>query len=452
MWYTGGIARAFMVIRRVYNFLFGVGCVLTSPFYFLKMWRRGGWRQGFGQRFGFYGSTIKQILSNREVVWLHAVSVGEANICTRLVAALRKELPSMKMVVSTTTSTGMAELRRRLPAEVEKIYYPVDSAGCVRRALRAIHPRAVVLVEAEVWPNFLWHLADLHIPVFLVNARLSERSFRGYHRLRGVFRPLFAGFAAAGCQDPADAARLAMLGCRPDRIHVTGNLKFDAAAVADAASLDVKDLLIRAGAAPNAPVLVAGSTHAGEEVILAEMTRRLRTESPDLFLVLVPRHVERMREVVQELNRCGIRFVCRTELAVDTCPSTAGVECLVVNTTGELREFYRAASVVFVGKSLTARGGQNPIEPGALGKPMVFGPNMQNFTAVARAFVEAEGAIQVSDASQLEVVVRDLLGDEARRRQLGTNALNVVRANSGAVQRSAEFIGRQLRKEERATP
>src|SRR5258706_9569971 len=201
-------------MKRFYNFSFPLFFWLSAPYYFLKLLRRGQWREGFGQRFGRYSSKIKQAVTNRHVLWIHAVSVGEVNISTQLIRALEPRLPNLKIVVSTTTSTGMAELRK-LPSHIQKIYYPIDRREYVSRAILTIHPEAIVLVEAEIWPNFLWRAFDLQIPVFLVNARLSARSYQGYKQFGFLFRPLFASFSVVGCQNEADAERLRALGCQP---------------------------------------------------------------------------------------------------------------------------------------------------------------------------------------------------------------------------------------------
>jgi 3-deoxy-D-manno-octulosonic-acid transferase len=431
-------------MRLIYNILFAIFFTLSAPFYFLKMWRRGNWRGGFGQRFGRYDGKLKQSLTNRNILWLHAVSVGEVNICTQLIRAIEPRAPNLKIVVSTTTSTGMGELRRILPTHIEKIYYPIDARRIVRRALSVLHPVAIVLVEAEIWPNLLWMAADRGLPIFLVNARLSEKSFRGYKRFSFIFEKIFRTFAGVGCQNEEDAARLRELGFRPEKIQVVGNLKFDAAKLDDRRLLDVPGMFAQIGVKQNAPVLVAGSTHAGEEAILAEMFLRLREKFPDLFLVLVPRHFERGKEVGRELESRGVKFIYRSVITSETRHQPSELNCLLVNTTGELRFFYEHASVIFVGKSLTAEGGQNPIEPGALGKAMVFGPNMQNFLQIAEMFVKRNGAVQVSDAVELEQTFACLLADESRREALGKNALQVVRENLGAMERTVEMILSQL--------
>src|SRR5690348_8100931 len=208
------VGKIIFTMRTFYNILFPIFFALSSPFYFLKMWRRGNWQNGFGQRFGQYSSKLKQSLTNRNILWLHAVSVGEVNICTQLIRAIEPRAPNLKIVVSTTTSTGMGELRRILPTHIEKIYYPIDARRIVRRALSVLHPVALVLVEAEIWPNLLWNAGDRGIPVFLVNARLSEKSFRGYKRFGFIFEKIFKNFAGVGCQNADDAGRLRELGFR----------------------------------------------------------------------------------------------------------------------------------------------------------------------------------------------------------------------------------------------
>jgi 3-deoxy-D-manno-octulosonic-acid transferase len=234
------------------------------------------------------------------------------------------------------------------------------------------------------------------------------------------------------------------LGCRPEAIRVVGSLKYDAAKLDERRLLDVPALLRQVGVKPGAQLLLGGSTHAGEEAILAEQFLRLRSRFPDLFLVLVPRHFERSREVGSELEARGLRYAYRSEIMDQTQFEPGKIDCLIVNTTGELKYFYEHATIIFVGKSLAAQGGQNPIEPGALGKAMVFGPHMQNFAEVAREFVEQQGAVQVRDAAELERALAELLADESRREQLGRNALKVVHENLGAIDRTVDMIVEHL--------
>ena len=426
-------------MRLIYNFLFDIGFLLSAPFYFLKMHRRGSWADGFWERFGQYSAKLKQALTNRRTIWVHAVSVGEAALCVRLIEALSARLPNHKFVVSTTTSTGMAELRRRLPTEVSKIYYPIDRRKHVQRALGMVNPEAMVFVEAEIWPNMVWGLQRRGIPYFLVNARISDRSYRGYRWARGLFEPFFQGFAGIGAQNQADAERLMKLGARTEAIQVVGSLKFEGGSVGHA-RLDARALLDQIGVPVTAPILVAGSTHAGEETILAGIVERLRERFPDLFLILVPRHHERGGEVGKELGRLKVPVVYRSEITSKTRKAAGTVHCLLVNTTGELRHFYEVADLVFVGKSLTAQGGQNPIEPATLAKAVLFGPHMENFAQIVPQFLDRGGALQVADESELQQRIGELLEDPARRRLMGQRAAEVVQSNQGGLEKTVQMI------------
>jgi 3-deoxy-D-manno-octulosonic-acid transferase len=426
-------------MRLIYNVLFDIGFLLSAPFYFLKMHRRGSWADGFWERFGHYPAKLKQALTNRRTIWVHAVSVGEAAICGRLIESLSSRLPNHKFVVSTTTSTGMAELRRRLPADVSKIYYPIDRKKHVQRALGMINPEAMVFVEAEIWPNMIWGLQRRGIPYFLANARISDRSYRRYRRARRLFGPFFKGFAGIGAQNQADAERLKHLGARPEVIQVVGSLKFEGGSAAHA-RLDARALLEQLGVPDKALVLVAGSTHSGEETIIASVASRLRERFPDLFLILVPRHHERGGEVGKELGRLKVPFVYRSEITPKTRKTPASIHCLLVNTTGELRYFYEVADLVFIGKSLTAHGGQNPIEPATLAKPVLFGPHMENFAQIVPQFLDRGGALQVADEAALERAIGDLLADPARRQLMGQRAAQVVQANQGGLEKTVQMV------------
>jgi 3-deoxy-D-manno-octulosonic-acid transferase len=334
----------------------------------------------------------------------------------------------------------MAEYRRRLPSRITKIYYPIDRRKFVRRALATINPEIVILLEAEIWPNFLWRADALNIPVFLLNARLSDRSYPRYKRLGWLFRPLFSSFAGVSCQNEEDAQRLRAVGCRPDTVRVVGNLKFDAAGLTENRPVDVRELLRQIAVPEDALILVAGSTHDGEEMLLVDIAARLRKKFPKLFLILVPRHSERCGELSMKLRAHGVRFILRNAIIASTQLNPGEVDCLLVNTTGELKFFYEPASVVFIGKSLTAIGGQNPIEPAALAKPVVFGPNMQNFKDIVRLFLARDAAVQAKNPQELESALAALLENPARCTELGRRAQAVVADNLGSIERTIDMI------------
>lgn len=427
-------------MRWLYNVLFGLGFVASAPWYFLKMARRGDWRPGMRERFGHYSTGLKHALTNRDAVWVHGVSVGETNLALQLAPALQERLPNYKFVMSTTTSTGMQQLRNGASRDVSVIYYPLDFRKCVQRALAVIHPEVMVLMEAELWPNMLWGLSRRGIPVILVNARISARSFRRYRMAGFIFRELFGRFAAVGAQSQADADRLIALGCRPETVHVLGALKFDSAAITGPLRVDVGAVLKQLGVDPGALVLVGGSTHAGEEAMLGRVAQRLRGKHPSLFLIVVPRHQERGAEVGRDLAAVGAKCEFRTMVTPAFQRKPGELDCLIVNTTGELRAFYARADVVFVGKSLLAKGGQNPIEPAALGKPVLFGPHMDNFPDIARRFRDSGAAQEVQDEAALEAAVDALLSDREAARAMGARAKEIVEESQGALKRTVEMV------------
>jgi len=441
------------VIRVLYQLLFTLLLIPAAPFLVIKMLRRGQWTHGFGQRFGRYDAPLVEELAGRETLWLNAVSVGEVNLTVRLVAMLRQRLPKTTLVVSTTTTTGMAELKRKLPDDVLRIYYPLDQRSFVRRALTTIRPAAIVLIEADFWPNLLWEAQAEGIPVLLVNALISERSARRYRKFGMLFRHLFASFDRVFCADSIDRQRLISLGCRPDAVDVVGHPKFDTAFQPDENPLDVRSILDQIGLPREATVFLGGSTHAGEETTLARLYLQLKADHPDLFLVLVPRHFERANEVARDLRGMGIEVVLRTELPSSPPDLSVAPHCLIVNTTGELRHFYREADVIFIGQSFVEGGGQNPIEPAVHGRAIIAGPKMETFKAILPRFLEQDALIQVPDAKELAVAVRDLLDNPGKRANLGQRARKVVEDNQGALQKTADGIVARLSEPgERSSP
>lgn len=428
------------LIRFGYQVLFAVLLVLASPLLVLKMLRRGQWKEGFGQRFGFYPKAWTQELNEADVLWLNAVSVGEVNLTVRLVALLRDRLPETRIVVSTTTSTGMIELRKKLPGDVIKIYYPLDLGSAVRRALGTLRPKAIVLIEADFWPNLLWEAQAADVPLLLVNALVSERSARGYRRFGFLFRPLFASLDRVFCADEIDRKRLESLGCRPEVMAVVGHPKFDTADSVDDHPLDVRGILDQLGLDRSSPILLAGSTHAPEESFLAKSYLALRKTYPELFLVLVPRHFERAGAVADELRAMGIEVFLRTEIPRSPPETAAKPRCLIVNTTGELRYFYPEADIVFIGQSFVEGGGQNPIEPAVHARAILTGPKMETFKAILPEFLARDALIQVPDLDALRASIDQLLAHPEERRAMGRRAKEVVDQNQGALTRTVDGI------------
>ena len=434
-------------VQLFYTVFYSLGFIVLSPLFLYKMWKRGKYRENFLQRFGCYSPELRAKLAGKthSRCWIQAVSVGEINLALLLIPALRARLPQVQLIVTTTTSTGYALARERLPQDVTLLYFPQDFPPCVRRAYSLIQPDFIVLMETELWPNHVWLGARRGIPLFLVNARMSPRSARRYQRLRALFHTVVNKLSLVCAQSQDDATNFSSLGVSPDRVKMTGNMKYDASLPKPGGKqINTREILTGIGVSPEQLVLVAGSTHPGEEEILFDLVNRLRVKFPTLFLILVPRHVERTPDVVRIARAKGVNFLLRTDVPARPAHA-ASPDCLIVNTTGELRWFYDVATVVFVGKSLVGEGGQNIIEPAATGVPVVFGPNMQNFKAIAAEFVAAGAGVQVADVAALEHELADLLTNAARRKKIAAAARAVIDQNVGATQRNVELIERALR-------
>ena len=438
------------MIRFIYNLFWPVGLLFFLPGYLLKMVRRGGYRKKFGQRLGRYDRELRIRLSNQRSTWLHAVSVGEVNVALKLTGALRALEPDLHCVLTTTTTTGFAMASQNAPSWMEVIYTPLDYWPIMRRAFAVIRPRRIVLVEAEVWPNLTAQAHTSRIPLVLVNARLSPRSELRYRQFRFFVAPTFRLLDLVCVQEPADADRWQRIGVERSRIKCTGSIKYDPNVQAQTETVAASPWHGWSVPARDGSVLFGGSTHRGEEEILAKVFLRLRQQFPSLRLFIAPRHVERLPEIRAQLDALGLRVALASEAGTGREASDA--DCLLLDTTGELQRWYDIASVVFIGKSLTAQGGQNPVEPILAGKPVVFGPHMENFATLAKALVSKNGAIQVRDADFLERTVAELLRDTKARQCLVQNAREVLSSHQGATARAASLINKVRSEQEQACP
>ena len=425
-------------MRFLYNLVWPIGLLLFLPRYLVKMFRRGGYRRKFGQRFGIYDTAVRSRLSAQQNIWLHAVSVGEVAIALKLARAIIETYPGARFALTTTTTTGFAFAEQNASPEIEVMYSPLDFWPITYSAFAAIRPQCIALVEAEVWPNLVALATARKIPLALVNARLSPRSERRFLKFRRFVAPLFRQLDLVGVPEPGDVARWERLGVDRERIRRTGSVKFDpgGAAGTGKVAVGIGDDPGNAVIADR-PVLFGGSTHRGEEEILAQIFLRLRKELPQLLLFLAPRHVERAGDLKKQMEKLSLGVILTSDLER---ARTDRMDCLILNRTGELRKWYEVASIVFVGKSLTAIGGQNPVEPIEAGKPVVFGPRMENFATLARELVANDGAVQVRDETELEQSFRDLLQDSARSRGLVENARRTIDAHRGATERTADLL------------
>lgn len=424
------------LVRFFYNLVFPFVLVALLPGFAVRIFKRGKYRHKFGQRFAIYSERVQARLSQGGATWVHAVSVGEVLIALKLIRELKQQDPSLRVVLSTTTSTGFALADKEKSDWLEPIYNPIDFYGIARRAMRLIRPKQFILVEAEVWPNLTAEAKAVGATVALVNARLSPRSEKRYSYVRPITAALFNQLDILCVQEPTDAERWKALGVRPEKIVCTGSIKFDDARDDERARRDFRPLLKELGVAADVPILLAGSTHAGEERILGEIFLKLRESFPTLFYVAVPRHAERWKEIRDSLKQIGVHMALRN----GENDAYAPFDGLIVNSTGELRDWYDCATLVFVGKSLTAKGGQNPAEAIAAGKAVVFGPHMENFPTLSAQLVREQGAIQVADAEALESTLRSLLSDSRKQASLAANGAKCLAGHRGATARTVQQL------------
>ncbi len=422
-----------------YNILFTLVFCLLLPRFLWRMARRGGYRRGFSQRLGGYPTDLTARIAARPRVWIHAVSVGEMYVALRTIDALRTRVPEFGYVVTTNTSTGHAVAERLLDAGDVLLYVPVDLPPIMRRALDTIRPAAVLLVECELWPNLIRLAHGRGIPVMIINGRMSASSFAGYRRLGWVVRPTLAALHRLLVQTAEDAERLRILGADPGRILVTGTAKYDLTPAPGGGDVQ-RAWLAQMGVGATDPLIVGGSTWPGEEEVLLRVWSRLRRKHPALSLLLAPRHAERGPAVAEAIRAAGAAVLRRSRGTADAPPPARAPAVLLADTTGELAGFYACATVVFVGKSLCAEGGQNFIEPAMLGKAVITGPHLENFADVAAAFRAADAIRQVADETQLEAALDLLLTDAVAREAQGQRAAAVVAAQRGSVMRTAEAV------------
>ncbi len=443
------------LVYLIYNLLLPVFLILSVPGYMVKGIKRGNLRRNFAQRFGQLPNSILQLPV--KPLWVHAVSVGEVLVAAKIIRAILRKEPEKRIVLTTTTTTGYRVAEKELARQVIVIHNPVDLPMIVRKVVQKINPEKLILVESEVWPNLVKHLKSKGIPVLLANARLSPRSEGRYRKVAGIIRPIFQLINKTSVPFDSDVARWGAIGIRPDSITVTGSVKFDES-VAASPDAKIKELTgwLKENDYTGGPIFLAGSTHAGEEFICGEAWKALQIQHPDLTLVIVPRHAERAPEIKADLQKLGFSPIFRsatTQQGTVTDPtgyslglnrvqsrSQQGTIVYVSDTTGELRAWFHLATVVFIGKSLTGKGGQNPVEPILAGRPVIVGPNMQNFHEVVADLVEKKGITQIPDHESLEEAINIFLTDPAKGVAQAARGKAAMEAHHEAALRTAEWI------------
>lgn len=426
------------LLKVGYNLLFTAGFALTWPYFTYLIWRRQPFWERLGERLGHYPKAVKDWLGRTErPIWIHAVSVGEVLLARVLVRELRRHRPRLRVFLTTGTPTGRRVAEPLLDELTCVVYVPTDFYYSMMRAFRRVRPKALILVENEIWPNMLWRARKLGIPVCLVNSRLSRRNRRLFRAARTFVRPVLQLFDWIGVQSEEDLGRFAIAGFPEERLHLMGSMKYDVADLASDSPGKGREIRRLMGWDQGQIVLLGGSTHPGEERVLAELVKELKGKHPKLRLMLVPRHVERTSEILQQLSGMGLSIGLRSDFESKTVKDP---DVLLVDSTGELRDLYPACELVFIGKTLTGRGGQNFLEAARHGRAILAGPHMENFQSLRREFLADKAIVVSPDAEDLGQQLDRLLASASEREDLGRRALGCFREHLGAGARHVEAL------------
>lgn len=418
------------------RFFYSVLIVLLTPFVLVYFALRGirdreyirRWRE----RFGFIG-----VRDKHNGIWVHAASVGEFNAASPLIRALLKAYPEIPLTVTTLTPTGSERVKRDLGNQVLHSYIPIDMPFAARRFLNRLQPRLIIVMETEIWPNLYLQSQRLNIPLLMANARLSERSTKRFRYFPGFVKQVLQTVSWIGAQSSADADRLVSCGANSQSTVMTGNLKFD---LGVPASLEEKAMALRSGWGAQRPVLVAGSTHEADEGVVIPAFVSLLKTVPDALLILAPRYPERFTRAAQLAKTAGLRTELRSQAEI--CSEQA--QCFVIDTLGELLDYYACADVAFVGGSIGDQGGHNALEPAALGKPVLFGPNMENAREIASQLILNNAALRVTGQQDFQQAAERILTDGALRDSMGQSGRSLVEKNKGALKLTLEAVERLL--------
>jgi len=423
------------MVSWLYNLCYLLLLAFAWPWLLYSAVRKGKYREGWRERlFGL----VPRRDSQRKCVWLHAVSLGEVNLLQTLLERIEREYPDWDVVISSTTATGYQQARKKYSPRTI-FYAPLDFSWAVKTALSRIRPDVLLLAELEVWPNLLRAAKRQGVQIGVVNGRLGEKSFRGYHRLRWLFAPSFRRIDLIAAQTQEYASRFVALGCPADRVRVTGSLKFDGAR-SDRNNSATRRLADLAGIKPDDVVFLAGSTQAPEESLVLEAFEKYAAAHPNLKLILVPRHPERFAEVSDLLDRRAVKWQRRSALRDGLDTHVESPRILLVDAVGELGAWWGLAQIAFVGGSLGNRGGQNMIEPAAYGAAVSFGPNTWNFKDIVQLLLAGQSAVVVANSDELQQFVGRCLADPDYATALGSRAADLVQQQQGATEATVHLL------------
>jgi len=418
-------------MKLLYNVFLYIFFIIFSPFYIFKLLTSEKYRVGLLFRLGF----IPKMPENKKIL-VHAVSVGEFLGAVSFIYALKDTFPDYEILVSTTTLTSNRIARKKIGNSFKVLYFPLDFSWAVYRFFNRVSPSSVILVETELWPNFLWAALKRKIPVVVINGRISEHSYKNYSKFKAFFINMCRGIKLWSVQFDRDKDRLVNLGICAENIAVNGSIKFDSAIEASKSARRIFEIN------PEYSILVGGSTHSGEEKILIDIYRDIKPAFKNLILVIAPRHIERVNEIQNIAENCGLKCVKRSSFT--NYVDIAQYDVILIDTMGELMSIYAMANIVFIGKSLVKGGGQNLLEPAGLGKAVICGPLMGNFLDITLWLIENKGIIQVQNVNELKHAIVDLLNNPNKCDMLGKRAHDLVIGASGAVERNIELVKKIL--------
>ncbi len=425
------------MINPLYYSLLTLGLILSSPFFAFKIITTPYYRRGLSQRLGFCYKGVHKEVANQKPLWIHAASVGEVLGSLPVIEGIRQTNPELPILLSTMTATGN-EMAKKRASNVQAItFFPLDHPWVVRRAISLVNPRAFLMAETEIWPSFLRELARRGIPVMLFNGRISTRSFRWYKRFRFFFTSPLASISAFCMQSSLDAQRIIEMGANPKRVTVSGNVKFDQPPPI-ITQKEKRTLLQTLDLHEGQPVLIAGSTHRGEEEFILRVLQRLSPHYPDLILILAPRYLERVGEVEVLLKKEKIPWKRRSHLQVKG--EREGAVVILLDTMGELSKFYSLGTLIFVGGSLVRVGGHNILEPLFFKKPVFFGPFMDHFRETSDEVLRRGAGFQIREVEEMVCHAKTLLEDASLTSNMGEYGFEIIRHSRGATDKTLEAI------------
>ena len=423
----------------LYNILMLTAAVVGLPFFAFRFIRERRFRERLRQNLGFFPAETLTRVVGRSPVWFQAASVGEVVAASSIIREFKRQLPDIPVLISSGTISGYDMAQRIIPEADAVIFYPPDLPGMPDRIVGKILPRAYVPVETELWPNFIRSARQRSIPVIMVNGRIGERSVEHYRQMRRMFTKMLDTVVRFCMQSTVDAQYVIQLGADPHKVIVTGNTKYDQN-YSQVTTEEKKVLRQELGLLENVPVLIAGSTHRGEEEILLEVLRQIQGKYPNVKMILAPRDVPRSGGIVELVRRAGVVAELRSKMSSLTAEQRAEVRVVVLDSIGELGRFYSLADLVFVGGSLVSHGGHNILEPAAQGKPILVGPHMFNFRDTYALFSKRNACVTVLDGQELAQKTLELLQNKQTAEQMGREAAQIVAENQGAAVRTVEHL------------